>query len=40
MGFLYDMSLAGLIGLTVVAQVAAIPLFVKVVRQTGTARGE
>jgi MFS family permease len=35
MGYLYDTSLAGLVAFSVLAQVAAIPLFVKVARQTG-----
>ena len=38
MGYLYDTSLAGLVAFSVVAQVAAVPLFVKVARQTEIGR--
>jgi MFS family permease len=35
LGYLYDTSLTGLVAFSVLAQLAAIPLFVKVARQTG-----
>ena len=39
MGHLYDRSLAGLVALSVLAQLGAIPLFVKVAQQSGVGRG-
>jgi MFS family permease len=39
MGYLYDTSRGGLIGFSVVAQLAAIPLFVLAARETRTGRG-
>jgi len=38
MGYLYDTSLASLVAFSVVTQLAAIPLFAKVARQTGLGR--
>ncbi len=40
MGYLYDTSLAGLVAFSVLAQLAAIPLFVLVARQTRSARSK